>query len=192
VVTFFGMLRSDDTLVPPSGTTETGVPIFERRFGLGFQLVIEGKPGPSGAAVGRFAGVSLPSFADLQVQVDRALGNGSVAVCDLAGGPNPGGVPAVDPPSFASTPSTVAAVNDLSCRFLDGGGAPFGRDAPEACVEFESGLFGFVDPETTLQFCGFVNGAFDFPAGDTLVTTRLRDETGNVGEPAQIVVRVQP
>ena len=46
----------------------------------------------------------------------RPLGDGSVAVCD-ARRPTIGGVPGIDPPSFADTPKVSAAINDLSCRF---------------------------------------------------------------------------
>jgi hypothetical protein len=32
---------------------------------------------------------------------------------------------------------------------------------------------------------------FSFPSGDTLVTVRVRDLAGNLGAPAQIIVRSQ-
>ncbi|HVO27896.1 MAG TPA: dockerin type I repeat-containing protein [Candidatus Margulisiibacteriota bacterium] len=192
VITFFGVTRADDTLVAPSGTTPDGVRIYQRSGGTGFSLVVEGAPGPSGSPVGRsaFAG-SATSFPDLQVEVSRPLGNGSKAVCDRSGS-MAGGVPAVDPPSFDETPAVVAAVNDLSCRFLNGSDMPVARSRDEACIMFPNGELGFAKQPSTLQFCGFITRFMEFPSGETLVTARLRDQAGNAGAPAQIVISVGP
>jgi hypothetical protein len=160
---------------------------------VAFSLVVEGKPGTSGLAVGASAyQPGSGSFPDLQVEVSRPLGNGSAAVCDSSGA-MAGGVPAVDPPSFNTAQSIVDAVNDLACRFVDGSGKPGPRRNPDdSCVMFISGESGFVGQNSTIQFCGFVNGFMEFPPGDTLVTVRLRDEGGNPGPIAQLVVRVGP
>lgn len=192
VITFFGITRADDTLVKSSGTTPDGVPIYQRLTGAGFSLVVEGRPGPSGSAVGRSAfDGSATSLPDLQVEVSHPLGNGSPAVCDRSGS-MAGGVPAIDPPSFNGTPAVIAAVNDLACRFLDGSDMPVARNRDDACVMFGSGDLRFVNPASTLQFCGFVTRFMEFPAGDTLVTARLRDQAGNAGATAQIVIHVSP
>lgn len=165
--------------------------IYPRPNGNGFSLVVEGMPGLSGAAVGNSAyQPSLTSLPDLQVEVSNPLGNGSSAVCDSSG-PTPGGVPAVDPPNFAPTQVDINAVNDLACRFLDGNGAPMGRNS-DSCVLFPSGDFKFANPMTTTQFCGLIDRALSFPSGDTMVTARLRDVNGNAGPQAQIVIRVTP
>jgi hypothetical protein len=184
------LTRADDTLVLSTETTADGVPIFRRQTRAGFSLVVEGQAGPSGAAVGRSAfNESGESFADLQVEVSRSLGDGSPAVCDRLG-PTAGGVPAVDPPSFDGAPGNIAASNDLSCRFLNGSDAPVARNRDEGCVLFPSGDLQFVRSSSTVQFCGFVTGVIEFPLGDTLVTVRLRDIDGNPGVPAQMIVRV--
>lgn len=194
-VTYFGLARADENPVPSSGTTPAGVAIFERPAGSGFRIVVEGRAGPSGAGPANvafdFGAGALP---DLQILSSRPLGNGSPAICDRVP-PNAGGVPSVDPPVFADSPTVVAAVNDLSCRFLDGGGSPFGRfNSSDSCVQFpaNSSMFRFVAANSTIQFCGLVDSAFAFPSGDTLLTVRLRDVLGNVGAPQQIVVRVLP
>lgn len=196
-ITFFGLTRADDTLVPQSGTTAAGVPVFNRTAGSGFSLVVEGKPGPSGKAVGRAAYQSdLTSFPDLMVEVSRPLGNGSPAVCDVSGTPGPGtqlagGVPAIDPASFQPTQANIDAVNDLACRFVDGTGQPIGRVPSESCVKIlPTADYIFVDTNSTIQFCGFITGVSPFPTGDTTVTVRLRDIAGNPGAAAQLVVHV--
>jgi dockerin type I repeat protein len=191
VITFFGLTHSDDTLIAATGTTPQGIPIYPRLIGTAFSIVVEGMPGSSGFAVGGSAyQPDSMSFPDLQIEVSRALGDGSPAVCDSTGS-MAGGVPAIDPPSFAVVQTAIDAVNDLACRFVDGSGKPGPRRRPEdSCVMFSSGDSAFVDPNTTTQFCGFVTRVMEFPAGDTLVTARLRDEGGNPGPASQLIVRV--
>jgi hypothetical protein len=210
IITFFGLTRSDDSLQPPAAMTSDGAPIFVSSTGFGFSLVVEGKAGPSGSLVGLSAYAPVvcsdtepgaapvagaaaqgpePVLPDLQVQVTRPLGNGSTAVCD-ASGSNPGGVPAIDPPSFLETPETIGALNDLGCRFVNGDGLPCSRPARYGCVLFTTGELGYARSDSTAQFCGFMNTTLQFPPGDTLVTARLRDRAGNVGAPARLVVRV--
>lgn len=194
-ITHFGVTRADGTIIEPIDTTEDGKPIYLRRAGFGFSLVIEGKPGRNGRPAGPSAyQEDLVTFPDLQVQVSQPLGNGSAAVCDApkpGGTPVPvGGVPAIDPPSFELSEENIAAVNDLACRFLDGAGQPLARSRSEACVLFPSGEYNFVDAASTLQFCAFIESVTAFTVGDTVVTARLRDVDGNVGPPRLIVVRV--
>jgi len=191
VITFFGLTRSDDSLIATTGSTPQGIPIYPRLIGTAFSIVVEGMPGASGFAVaGSAYQPDSTSFPDLQIEVSRALGDGSPAVCDSTG-PMAGGVPAIDPPSFAAAQTTIDAVNDLACRFVDGSDKPGPRRRPEdSCVTFSSGDSGFVDPNTTTQFCGFVTKVMEFPPGDTLVTARLRDEGGNPGPTSQLIVRV--
>ena len=116
---------------------------------------------------------------DLQIQVTRPLGDGSSLVCDDAP-PMLGGVPAINPPSFDDTPSNADRLNDLACRFIDGGGNKIGRKCGDstACVLGEDGIFGCVTTDATVQFCGFIGQALTFPPGDTLVTVRVRDVAG--------------
>lgn len=177
-------------MVDDSGTTPEGVRIFERPTAAGFSLIIEGRPGISGANVGSSAfQQGLNAYPDLQVQVTRPLGDGSPAVCDRVP-PDAGGVPAIDPPNFEETANHISIVNDLACRFLNGLGDPGGRGQLDACVLMPSGDFRFVDPTSTIQFCGFIDRVAEFPPGDTLVSARLRDTAGHVGPPASIVIRI--
>lgn len=197
VITFFGLTRADDRLVPSSATTADGTPIFVRPVTIddaasGFFVVVEAAPGASGSAVGTSSyDVTLLDLPDLQIQVDRPLGDGSAAVCDDPMN-MPGGVPALAPTSFDETQEVIAIVNDFACRFEDGQGNTEARTASrDSCVSFESGDFAFVDDETTAQFCGAINVPLAFPRGDTVVTARVRDVDGNVGPVAKIVVRVE-
>jgi hypothetical protein len=189
VITFLGLTRADDMLLQPDGMSGN-IPIYQPLFGYGFSIIVEGMPGPAGAPVGRstFAQGNLP---DLQIQVTRPLGNGSSIVCDDEP-PILGGVPAINPPLFSSDASVIDRVNDLSCRFIDGTGATMARSCAEetACVLGIDGQFGCVDQRTRAQFCGFIGQILAFPAGDTLVTVRLRDSAGRVGEQRQLILRV--
>jgi hypothetical protein len=201
VVTFFGLTASDDSLLEPD-TVVDGVPVYFRPNGAQFSLVVEAKPGADRAPVGQSAyQADLMSFPDLQVEVSQRLGDGSDTVCDRSGS-HPGGVPAVDPPNFEPTERNIAAVNDLTCRFLNGQGSPGPRSRTEdPCVKFPgSEDSGFVKLESTIQYCGFIDRYAEFQPGDTVVTVRLRDECGNAGPPecgnagppAQLIVHVGP
>lgn len=195
VVTYFGLALPDENLIQASGTTPAGVPIFTRDFGWGFRIVIEGRTGPSGSEPGTSAfQAGGADFADLQILSSRPLGNGSTAVCDRLR-PNGGGVPAVAPPIFTASPAVVGASNDLTCRFLNGTGAPVGRLASsDSCVQVpaNSATYRFASLNSMVQFCNLVDSFIAFPDGDTLLTARLRDRQGNVGAPAQMVVRIIP
>ncbi len=189
-ITFFGLTRADDTLIPASGTTAAGIPLYQRPAGAGFSLVIEAKPGSNGRPVGTetFREGGRPA---LQVLVSRALGDGSSAVCDRLP-PNAGGVPGTDPPQFTDAPEVVDAMNDMGCRFLDGAGQPRGRSRNDACILKPDGGFDFARSDSTVQFCGFVDVPIVFPPGDTLVTVRVADTSGTLGPPAALIIRVGP
>lgn len=194
-ISYFGLARSDDSLVAASGTTPDGVPIFVRAAGSGFTLIVEGRPGDSGFEPGDSAfSFSVSSMPDLQILASQPLGNGSPDICDRSGS-TAGGVPHVDPPTFTESLDVIAAVNDLACRFLNGAGVALGRRSSEdSCVEIptDSGQFRFAGSGSTIQFCGLVDASYRFPEGDTRLTVRMRDILANVGIPAQIVVRVEP
>jgi hypothetical protein len=100
-------------------------------------------------------------------------------------------VPATDPPLFSNPAATADVINDLGCRVNDGTGAALGRPLGQACTRFESGDFAFVNEESAIQFCLPIARAWDFPQGDTIVTARLRSARGSLGDPVQIVVRVE-
>lgn len=194
-IAYFGLLRPDDVILPPDGMTQQGVPFYVRPFGFGFSLVVEAIRGTGNRPVGdqTFAGFGRP---DLQIQVTRPLGNGSAAVCDNTP-PILGGVPAINPPSFEDDPAIDNRLNDLGCRFVDGADRTQGRGCQEdqACIRFDTGLFGCIDPRTATggrQFCAPIGTNLEFPIGDTFVTVRVRDTFGNLGPPAQLLVRVAP
>ena len=182
-ITFYGLTRADDILLDPVAV-ENGLPVYSPSFGFAFSIVVEAKPGPSRARVGisTFVDGSSP---DLQIQVTRPLGDGSSLVCDDAP-PMLGGVPAINPPSFDDTPANADRLNDLGCRFIDGGGEKIGRTCGDstACVLGEDGIFGCVTPDATVQYCGFIGQPLTFPPGDTLVTVRVRDAQGISARPA--------
>lgn len=206
VVTFFGLVNAEGGLIDKSGINPDGIPVFARLVGLSFSIVVEGKPGSSRAAVGWCAlgtpvidqfplacTPDLTNFPDLQIEASNPLGNGSPAVCDRSG-PNAGGVPGVAPVSFVPTQTNIDAVNDLACRFIDGNGAPIGRPSTYGCVEqLPSEEEGYANPESKMQFCAPITSVEQFPpATDTALTVRLRDVSGNVGAPAQIIVHIGP
>ena len=184
------MARADGTVVEtPSARSGDGVPIYERpRFG--FYLVVEGKPGGTGARMGSSAYEWDPGnpalLPDLQMIVSRPLGDGSEAVCD--NGPEVwGGVPAAA--DFASTQFTANAISDLGCRFKNAADDPGGRGPADACTRLPDGTDGFWAPGGTVQFCGFIDRPFEFPPGDTVVSVRLRDVEGHLSAPARLIIR---
>ena len=178
-------------LLESSGTSN-GLPVFEPAFGFGFSLVVEAKAGASRQRPGLSTFDSGGDPPDLQVQVNRPLGNASADVCDDML-PLLGGVPAIDPPEFSSEPSVADRINDLACRFIDGAGDRTGRQCGEfnACVLGLGGQFGCASPDGAVQYCGFIGSALTFPSGDTLVSVRVRDPSGNLGPLRQLIVRVQ-
>jgi hypothetical protein len=194
VITYFGLTRSDDTVIQPTGTQQ-GVPIFERFFGSGFSIVVEGRVGGTGTPIERstfdWSPIDPTQLPGLHLIVSRPLGNASSAVCDDSL-PAPGGVPATDPPVFTVTQSVANAVNDLTCRFKDGLGIRRGRDILNACTTAGDGTFSFVAPTSTVQYCGLINEPLLFAAGDTRIVARIRDEAGNTSTTSQIIVRVSP
>jgi hypothetical protein len=189
VVLYFGLLQPDDVVVPPD--IDGTVPVFIRPFGFSFKIVVEAGVGAGGRPVANqtFAGFGRP---DLQVQVNRPLGNGSAAVCDNKQVPL-GGVPAINPPNFSEDPALDNQLNDLGCRFIDGQDNTQGRSCAEdqACVRFETGVFGCINGQTRQQFCAAIGTELTFPPGDTTVSVRVRDTFGNLGPPRQLIVRIQ-
>lgn len=192
-ITYFGVARPDDSPMPSTGVDADGRLIYVRGTGQGMFLVIEARPGIAGDPIGTQAFDPAGELPDLQLLVSRALGNGSAAICDSAL-PHIGGVPATDPPEFSDAPSVVAAINDLGCRVNDGAGNPVARTSTsQACTRSDApGSFGygFVDPNSTIQYCLPIAAPWGFPLGDTVVAARVRDTSGAVGAAQEIVVRV--
>lgn len=189
VVTHAGVVRADGRRVEPAGKNAQGVPIYQHPVGSGFMIVVEGKEGLSNVEVGRsifrYKDDDSSLRPDIEIQVDRPLGDGSVAVCD-ARRPNIGGVPAINPPSFAENAKVSAALNDLSCRF-----ETF-IESNASCTLNTYGDFEFLSKDTKVQFCLVIARSWQFPRGDTLVSVRLRDTDGNPGPVSRFVLRNQP
>lgn len=186
-VTFLGLARADNRSLTPIGETASGAPIYSRPLESGFLIVVEGRPGTSGVFPGNAGTMNLPTSGtmrpDVQIQVDRPLGNGSSAVCDATSRPI-GGVPAIHPPDFGPSQSVTDALNDLACRF-----DVFSTSAA-ACTTDRLGNFSFVAAHSTKQFCALIGRELSFLRGDTLVSVQLRDSRGNLGPPGQMVVRI--
>ena len=192
-ISFFGVLRADNTLLEPVADDGHGRPIFERPIGSGFVAVVEAIPGTSRASVGTSSFNYDPEdptqLPDLLVESDRDLGDGSPVVCDNEL-EHFGGVPALDPDRSGETPVTAAALNDFGCRFIDGAGATQGRNSTAGCVLFSDGEYGFVSVNSRLQFCASIVRKTALPPGDTILTARVRDSRGVIGPRQQIVIRV--
>jgi len=178
VVTFAGITRADGFKIDPISVDKQGVATYRNYVGSGFQLVVEAKPGISHLEVGRRLFARDPknpaARPDLEIEVNRPLGDGSPEVCDRRR-PKIGGIPAVNPPSFAEKQKIADALNDFSCRFETA------IESESSCVVTQYGDYSYVSPDTTTQFCMVVARAWNFPAGETLVSVRVRDIQGNPG-----------
>ncbi len=164
-----------------------GRPVYTRSAPSGFILFVEGRPGNSQLPVStvlfnpkRGDPEAVP---DLEIEANRALGNGSLAVCDNSL-PALGGIPATLPNDFNRQQSITDALNDFACRFRTYSETDF------ACTQDSGSNFVFRNPSSTVQFCTLISDALTFPPGDTILTVRLRDIGGNSGPSKQIVVRV--
>lgn len=200
IVSYLGMVRPDGCRIgcfagvcacpvtPTPIYDERGREVFLAQGGGRGLLVVEGRPGASGLPVGSgLVPEEEGDRPDMQILVSQPLGNGSVAVCDK-GLPPPvgmgGGVPPVDPPDFEDDGEMVTnAMVDLACRFA------VQPSREDACTLDERGNFDFQGEDTTIQFCDQLATVSAFPPGDTVVTVRLRDVGGNLGPPAQVIVR---
>jgi hypothetical protein len=193
VVTYMGVARADGVPVVAVAVDADGRPVYSRVNGSGMILVIEARPGTAQVPVGRETFDSSGGSPDLQILVSQPLGNGSPQVCDKTL-PNPGGVPPTDPLVFSDLPAVINAMNDLGCRVDDGAGQPFGRAAAiDACtVDALTRDFRFVNASSTTQYCLPIYRRWGFASGDTIVAARVRDQSGVVGLPTEIVVRVVP
>ena len=189
MITYFGLVTASDMIIAPSGEFVDGVPVYTRPFGSGFSIVVEAAPGIAMRPVARST-YNLSGSADLQIQVTRPLGNGSVEVCDNDP-PLVGGVPAINPPMFSSEQGIAGVMNDLSCRFVDGQNQTVGRNCNgDPCIMRPNGQFGCAGAESLTQFCGLISQNLSFRSGDTLVSVRVRDTQGNFGPVSQIIVRI--
>ncbi len=196
-ITYFGIATADNRVLTPTGQTDDGVPIFDFPNDFGFIIVGEGRPGTSRVALAAcglqnsLAGQCQNGRSAAQLIFGRALGNGSAAVCDTSP-PNIGGVPAVASLTFDQSPMVTDAINDIGCR-LDTHPTTEG-----ACTLDELGNYSWVhyvlgDPtNTTMQYCSapVVGSELSFSSGITRVKLQIQDNAGNVGNQAEIAIRV--
>jgi len=187
IITYAGTARADGYGIEPKGKNAQGYPIYVNPVGSGFMIVVEGKPGISnletGKSIFRYEADDPTARPDIEIQVTRPLGDGSTEVCD-ARKPRIGGIPAINPPSFAETPQISAAINDFSCRF-----ETF-IESNASCTVDGSGDFSFLKPkDSKVQYCMVVARSWAFQDGDTLVSVRLRDIEGNPGPVEHFVLR---
>jgi hypothetical protein len=190
IVTFAGAARADGQGMPPSSKTAQGVPVYNSVVGSGFMIVVEGKPGISNLEVGRsiyrYDANDPMQRPDIQIEVNRPLGDGSAEVCD-ARRPKIGGIPAINPPSWADTQQISNTLNDMGCRF-----ETF-IESNASCTLEKSGDFSFLNAkESKVQFCMVVAKSWNFPEGETLVSVRLRDVEGNPGPVSTFIVDRRP
>jgi hypothetical protein len=192
-ITFFGVASADNQVKTPDAVSNDGVPIYERPVPQNFIVVLEGRRGTSNSALancgvqdgqGSLIVCSNPRTA-VQIQANRPLGDGSTAVCDVSE-PNIGGVPGIDPPDFGPSQAVTDALNDFACRMDDH------PTREGACTFDELGNFDFVSPLSERQFCSApaVGTEIAFGSGDTRLIAQLRDGAGNIGNQAQIIIRV--
>ena len=183
IVTFFGAARADGTSVDPKSVDKKGIPTYATAVGSGFMLVVEAKPGPSGFEPARRVFAYVPgdpkSRPDLEIEANRDMGDGSLAVCDRMR-PKIGGIPGINPPSFAERQKVSDAINDLACRF-----ETFVQ-SDESCTQAKNGDYSFLNKDSTTQFCMIVARAWAFSPGETLLSVRLRDSEGNPGPVKQM------
>jgi len=187
IVTSAGIADGSGTFNLPIETDAAGRSVYLRTSTTGFTLYVEGRPGLSGLPVASQLFNSRPNDPsrqpDLQILSSRSLGNGSPVVCDRSY-PNGGGVPAAESVEFEMTQTMSDALNDLSCRFK------LYPEADFACTQDSTGNLLFANPASTIQFCVLADENIAFPTGETVLTVRLRDTAGNVGEARQLVVRI--
>lgn len=185
----FGVARADGRPIASIGPQHQGLPTFIRPAS-GFLIYIEARLGMSGLRAGNVTFASDPTdphvLPDLQILVDRPLGNGSAAVCDRGPAQPIGGVPATIPLVFSDTQAVSNAINDLACRF------DVRASSTLACTRDAFGVDAFTNPASTIQFCTSpgVGSEMAFPLHDTVLTARVRDVAGQPGPPRSIAIRV--
>jgi hypothetical protein len=205
VISYFGIAAPDGCAACPGvpncncGASPTPTPEFDGQgrqvftvgFGSGFLLVIEAKPGFSGATVGTF--VPVPGSAsrpDMQVEATENLGNGSAAICDTQSAQDGGGgIPGIDPPDFGPGQPITNALQDFACRL-----SAFQPTTP--CTLNRFGAFAVLTPGGITgggrQFCHIIRTIEEFPVDTTILTAQATDMGGSIGPTKQIVVRRLP
>ncbi len=158
--------------------------VYERSQGR-FLFIVEGARGPSNRLPGDIL-APQSGLPDLQILVDRNLGNGSALVCDKGPPPIPnGGVPGLSSLDFTA-PAAADPMRDMACRFI------IQTSGSNACTRNRNGDFAFLGSGSVKQYCFQVPESVTFPVGDTTVAVQLRDTGGTLGPRAEFVIRVSP
>jgi hypothetical protein len=78
------------------------------------------------------------------------------------------------------------AINDIGCRM------DFHATSATACTVDALDNFSYVNSLTSLQYCSspVVGNEVAFPSGITMVEVQVQDASGNVGNQAEIAIRV--
>ena len=185
-ITHLGLAAANDRPIESSGTDDEGRPIYEWPFGQGFTLVVEARRGQSGRNVARNTYSENGSAPDLEVLASHAFGNGDPTVCERDG--TAGGIPARPDLDFDGGQAAIDAMNDLGCRAFDR--MPGSTPCTRGNAKSANGPFALVSRDSQQQFCIPITRAWALPEGDTIVAARVRDVTGNFGEPREIVLRI--
>ena len=179
------LCNCDGAPTPTPQFDSQGRQVFENAYGYGFRLVVEGKRGTSGAAVGTTlqpppTPPPLTTRPDLQIESTQPMGI-FTTLCDPYGG-----IQGISPPDFGPSADITNALWNFSCRFtafntsdtclLDAYGNPNALANPGA--------------SPTVQFCDIVTVTKAFSPGDSILTVKLRDTSQNIGPTAQVVIRV--
>jgi len=190
-VVYFGIATADNHVRTPTGQTPDGVPIFTFPVHFGFLIVVEARPGtnripPGACGVGTVADCN-GGRSSLEIIADRALGNGSAAVCDIEP-PNFGGVPGVASLDLNSA-QAIDPINDLACRF------EIHSMTTDACTLNSRGVPGFVREDLgsgTIQYCSqlVLGSQYPFPSGLTRLKVQVQDGRGTVGNQVQIAIQI--
>ena len=193
-IVHFGVARAND--VPQTTTLfdDEGRPVYVRLHGSGMTLFVEARHGDRGPSVGREAFDPAGGLPDLQMLFARDLGDGSTEVCDYDRfDPSmTGGVFAVESLDFSDDLLVADAANDIGCRVNDGTGVPQARVSGDACTQsvLLNGLYETFSPLAELQYCLQIASKWNFPPGDTVVATRVRDGRGALSDVEELVIRV--
>lgn len=189
-ISAFGVARADGRFVAPV-PQDPGLPALFVRPASGWLIYIEAVRGISGLPPGQVTFDFDPDdpnvMPHLQIVVSRALGNGSLAVCDRGPLPDPlGGVPATVPQVFGGSQAVSNAINDLACRFDVRG------QSSAACTRDIDAVDRFENSLSDVQYCTSpgVGAELAFQRGFTTVTARVLDIAGQPGQPKSIVIFV--
>lgn len=178
-VVTLAVTQYDGTILEPDEVDDEGRPVFVRASGQGFLIVAEARSGANGRPGGNVVYDQSGALPDFQMIVSRPLGDGSEAICDT------GGVPATESLQIDDSEAVRDAVNDLGCRIMASPSINVlcTRD-PVSLAERK------INDHAQRQYCLPIAKGWRFPAGDTIVAARLRDNGGTNGPLAEMVVRV--